>query len=117
MGRAAGPLARWELSKIVTTSPHTNNFRHMLPVRKAYLQKADPTAARIKLAKTRDRIKWWNIVPGDQVRVLADKTNFVREVLSVNKLSNRVYLKREGKVRAGSRNAVLRLQDLLRLGR
>jgi len=44
----------------------------------------------------KDRIKWWNIHPGDKVRVVAGglkDTELVREVLSVDKKLNRVYLK------------------------
>ncbi len=50
---------------------------------------------RINDVKPKDRIKWWNVVPGDQVRVLGDKEGSIREVFRINKLSNRVYLKRQ----------------------
>lgn len=47
----------------------------------------------IKAAKPQDRIKYWNIVPGDRVRIIGDKGGQVQEVAKINKLSNRVYLK------------------------
>lgn len=47
----------------------------------------------VKAVKPRDRIKYWNIVPGDRVRIIGDKEGQVLEVFKINKLSNRVYLK------------------------
>jgi hypothetical protein len=47
----------------------------------------------VKAAKPQDRIKYWNIVPGDRVRITGDKGDQVLEVAKINKLSNRVYLK------------------------
>ena len=47
----------------------------------------------MKSVKPKDRIKWWNIVPGDQVRLLGDTEGTIHEVLSINRLSNRVFLK------------------------
>ena len=60
----------------------------------------------MKACATKDRIKWWNVVPGDQVRILADKSSPVREVLGVNKVTNRVYLKSDKKVRFSFSRAV-----------
>jgi len=51
----------------------------------------------VKAAPARDRIKWWNVVPGDQVRVMGDKKMPMREVLAVNKVSNRVFLQSDKK--------------------
>jgi len=48
---------------------------------------------RIKSVRPKDRIKYWNVVPGDQIRLLGDKTNTLHEVLSINKVSNRVFVK------------------------
>ena len=91
-------------TKAVTSSPFTSNFRHLLPVRKEFLERdkvtLDPPP---KAAATKDRIKWWNIVPGDQVRVMAHKDGPIRDVVAVNKISNRVYLRRSAnKVRIDS---------------
>lgn len=52
----------------------------------------------IKAVKVQDRIKWWNIVPGDQVRLLGDKEGTIHEVQSINRLSNEVFLKKEQNV-------------------
>lgn len=50
----------------------------------------DPT---VKAVPMRDRIKYWNIVPGDKVCVFGDKTNTIHEVMSVNKITNQVFMK------------------------
>ncbi|KAF7776307.1 hypothetical protein Agabi119p4_4700 [Agaricus bisporus var. burnettii] len=47
----------------------------------------------IKSVKPKDRIKYWNVVPGDQIRLLGDSSNRLHEVLSINKISNRVFVK------------------------
>ena len=52
-------------------------------------------APTVKVVKQQDRIKYWNIVPGDFVRLRGDSKGVVHEVHRVNKLSNRVILKRE----------------------
>lgn len=48
-----------------------------------------------KDTKPKDRIKHWNIVPGDFVKIRGETNGPVHEVHRVNKLSNRVILKRE----------------------
>ena len=48
-----------------------------------------------KDTKPKDRIKYWNIVPGDFVKLRGDTNATVHEVHKVNKLTNRVILKRE----------------------
>jgi hypothetical protein len=40
----------------------------------------------------KDRIKFWNIVPGDKIRLLGDSTQKIHEVFRVNKLDNTVHL-------------------------
>lgn len=47
---------------------------------------------KFKDVKPKDRIKWWNIVPGDHVRVSGDPDGAIHEVKAINKYSNRVYL-------------------------
>lgn len=59
----------------------------------------------LKPINPKDRIKYWNIVPGDRIGLLGDRFKTIHEVLSINKLTNRVYLKGaqnegEGAVRA-----------------
>lgn len=93
----AKPFSRNELRAIVSNSPVTSNFRHLLPINKRFLQKTSDGTT-VKAAPARDRIKWWNVVPGDQVRVMGDKKMPMREVLAVNKVSNRVFLQSDKKV-------------------
>ena len=95
----ARPFSRNELQRIVSTSSITTNFRHLLPISKRTLRKNPAEGGDTKAAPAKDRIKWWNIVAGDQVRVMGDKKMPVREVLAVNKVSNRVFLQSDKKVR------------------
>ncbi|KAI0347063.1 hypothetical protein BDW22DRAFT_1367342 [Trametopsis cervina] len=78
-----------------STSVYTRSLRHANAVLPRFWGKRvawqDP---RLKDVKPKDRIKWWNIVPGDQVRLRGDTENVLREVQSVNKLTNTVYLRR-----------------------
>ena len=60
----------------------------------------------IKSAKPKDRIKYWNIVPGDQVRIRGEESKTIYEVMSINKLSNQIRLKIPSSV-SGNRNVDL----------
>lgn len=83
-----------------STSVWTRSLRHVdavLP--RSWSKRVSFDDPRIKDVKPKDRIKWWNIVPGDQVRVRGDPHGTLREVQLVNKLSNMVYLKRRTEVR------------------
>jgi len=53
----------------------------------------------IKAVRVKDRIKFWNVVPGDRIRIRGDSRNTIHEVLSINKFTNRVYLKGTIRVR------------------
>ena len=90
---AAKILGSNEVFRAWTTSPYTKTFRHLLPYNR-HLEKRktfrDPI---IKSVKPKDRIKYWNIVPGDQVRIRGEETKSIYEVMSVNRLSNQVRLK------------------------
>ncbi|KAH9938653.1 uncharacterized protein B0H18DRAFT_1112783 [Fomitopsis serialis] len=44
----------------------------------------------IKFVKPKDRIKYWNIIPGDQVRLRNDRSGRIYQVNMINRLSNRV---------------------------
>lgn len=53
-----------------------------------------------KVVPVKDRIKYWNIVPGDQIRLLGrrrggrrDENEVLHEVVAVNKFRNRVYVR------------------------
>ena len=85
-----------ELAYAATTQVFTRNFRHLLPVPRFLVRGPFmPGQPKPKDTKPTDRIKYWNIVPGDFVRLRGDTKSVVHEVFRVNKLSNRVILKRE----------------------
>ena len=75
-----------------TTSIYTQSLRHVKASLPRFWNKrvawTDPAP---KDVKPKDRIKWWNIVPGDQVRIRGEEE--LREVQAVNKLRNMVYLR------------------------
>lgn len=83
-----------------TTSPYLTNLNHLLPIPKAWLKRRSIYDPKLKSVRTRDRIRYWNIVPGDQIRIRGDKTNALHEVLSINRLSNRVFVKGGANVRS-----------------
>ncbi|KAG7096659.1 hypothetical protein E1B28_004074 [Marasmius oreades] len=89
-------LARNDITSAITKSPWTTNFRHLLPVTKRLKRALErPTWKTFskKVAETRDRIKYWNVVPGDQIRLLRDTRGTLQEVLAINKFRNRVYVR------------------------
>ncbi|TFK43276.1 hypothetical protein BDQ12DRAFT_674687 [Crucibulum laeve] len=86
-------FTRRALLGAATTSPWTTNMRHLLPIPKQWLRRSSPKDPVIKSVRPKDRIKYWNIVPGDQIRLLGDKKNAIHEVLSINRISNRVFVK------------------------
>ncbi|KZT27001.1 hypothetical protein NEOLEDRAFT_1131498 [Neolentinus lepideus HHB14362 ss-1] len=102
-------LRRNQLVRAATSSPVLRDFRHLDSIPRWWLKRTsfhDPTS---KAVQTHDRIKYWNIVPGDQVRVLGDREGMVREVLSINRFANRVYLrapKNEGENKQSSPQAL-----------
>ena len=75
-------------------SPWTRDLRHVKAVipRLWNKQRVSFLLPKFKDVKPKDRIKWWNIVPGDQVRVAGDPDGHIHEVRGINKFSNRVYL-------------------------
>ncbi|TEB04028.1 hypothetical protein FA13DRAFT_1760444 [Coprinellus micaceus] len=76
-----------------TTYPYTTNLNHLLTVPKRGGVRRSIYDPRLKSVRTKDRIRFWNVVPGDQIRIRGDKTNALHEVLSINRLSNRVFVK------------------------
>lgn len=98
MPSAAGSFTRSQLLNATTSQPWTKNFRHMLHFPKKFLKRFGMRDASIKSVRPRDRIKYWNIVPGDQIRLLGDKKNTLHEVLSINRFSNRVFVKGQANV-------------------
>jgi hypothetical protein len=88
------PLTPAQVRGAITSNPWTKDFRHLQPFPLSYLKRYSFKDNLVKASKPKDRIKYWNIVPGDQVRILGDKDDKILEVAKINKLSNRVYLKR-----------------------
>ncbi|KAG6818845.1 hypothetical protein H0H93_001082, partial [Arthromyces matolae] len=86
-------LTRRQVQQATTAQPWTKNFRHLLPIPKKFLKRFSIRDPLPKTVRPRDRIKYWNIVPGDQIRLLGDKNNTLHEVLSINRFSNRVFVK------------------------
>ncbi|OJT10480.1 hypothetical protein TRAPUB_12918 [Trametes pubescens] len=90
------PISAKELAYAATTQAFTRNFRHLLPVPRFLVRGPFlPGQSRPKDTKPKDRIKHWNIVPGDFVRLRGDTKGAIHEVFRVNKISNRVLLKKE----------------------
>lgn len=78
-----------------SSSPWTRDLRHVTAVIPRFWTKKNVWGDRyVKAVKNSERIKWWNIVPGDRVRVLGDPESTIHEVSQINRLTNRVYLKR-----------------------
>jgi hypothetical protein len=86
-------LTAAQVRSAITSNPWTKDFRHLQPFPVHYLKRYSFKDNLVKAAKPQDRIKYWNIVPGDRVRITGDKGGQVLEVAKINKLSNRVYLK------------------------
>lgn len=86
-------LGRNEVFQAWTTSPYTKSFRHLLPYNRQWERRMTFRDPIIKSSKPKDRIKYWNIVPGDQVRIRGEESKTIYEVLSINRLSNQVRLK------------------------
>ncbi|EIN10386.1 hypothetical protein PUNSTDRAFT_125264 [Punctularia strigosozonata HHB-11173 SS5] len=87
------PLTRSEVVRAATREIVTRDFRHLLSFPSRWTKRSSFKDPKVKTVHHKDRVKWWNIVPGDRVRVLGDPTRSVHEVSAVNKLGNRVYLK------------------------
>lgn len=86
-------LGKSEVFGAWTTNPYTRSFRHMLGYNRHWDRRYTFRDPKVKSAKTKDRVKFWNIVPGDQVRVKTEADRNIYEVLSINRLSNFVRLK------------------------
>ncbi|KAH9978093.1 hypothetical protein BGW80DRAFT_1165908 [Lactifluus volemus] len=87
------PLTVAQIRGAVTSNPWTKDFRHLQSFPVNYLKRYSFKDMRVRAAKPKDRIKYWNIVPGDRVRIRGDKDGKILEVAKINKLSNFIYLK------------------------
>lgn len=92
-------------------TPWTRDLRHVTAVIPRLWNKSRQTwlEPKFKDVKPKERIKWWNIVPGDSVRVLGDPDGLVQQVHAINKFSNRVFLKRQNVSRVAVRGRFGRL--------
>jgi hypothetical protein len=86
-------LSRVQVLRATTTSPWTKDFRHLLPIPRRWTKRVTFKNPHIKVVAPQQRIKYWNIVPGDRIRVRGEPEGTIHEVLSINRLSNRVFLK------------------------
>ncbi|KAG8703204.1 hypothetical protein FRC08_003010 [Ceratobasidium sp. 394] len=81
----------------LTVSRVTKDFRHLTRGPRFQQRSRSPSiiSSRPTFPKPSDRIKYWNIVPGDFVRVVrgANADNQKREVLSIDKTRNLVNVK------------------------
>ncbi|TFK29246.1 hypothetical protein FA15DRAFT_632108 [Coprinopsis marcescibilis] len=87
-----------------TNNPFLTNWNHLLTIPKAWRRRNALYDPKLKSVRTRDRIRCWNIVPGDQIRIRGDDSKTLHEVLSINRLSNRVFVK--GAVNSEKENEV-----------
>lgn len=86
-------LLKSQIFKMTTQDPIMRNMDHLKIVPRHWTRRVtfnDPT---VKAVPMRDRIKYWNIVPGDKVCIFGDKNNTIHEVMSVNKITNQVFMK------------------------
>ena len=86
--------SRHQALRIVTSTPWTKDLRHVTAViPRSWARPVNGVGSKVKSVKPKDRIKWWNIIPGDQVRLRGDPEGAVHEVRKINKLTNRVFIK------------------------
>jgi hypothetical protein len=85
-------LTRAQVFRSTTTSPHTKTLDHLRTFPRAWLKRSSHKDPHMSTVRPADRISWWNIVPGDKIGLRGDKDGVIHDVLSVNKLSNRVFL-------------------------
>ncbi|GBE79142.1 predicted protein [Sparassis crispa] len=89
------PVTNAQFRAAITSVGWTRNFLHLDPIPRHWTIRQSRSEPKNTAVKVKDRIKWWNIVPGDQVRLRGDPEGTIHEVDKVNKFNNRVYLKRE----------------------
>ncbi|TFY52113.1 hypothetical protein EVJ58_g10189, partial [Rhodofomes roseus] len=84
-----------QVARAWTGSPLTKDFRHLLRIPPQWQKRVSRLDPVIKFVKPKDRIKYWNIIPGDQVRLRNDRSGKIYQVNMINRLSNRIMLKME----------------------
>ena len=93
-------LTRRTALNATTKNPALTNFNHLRSIPRAWLVRRSKHDPKLKSVRATDRIKFWNIVSGDRIRLRGDGDSTIHEVLSINRLSNRVFLKGPTTVRA-----------------
>lgn len=86
-------LTRRTALNATTKNAALSNFNHLRSIPRAWLIRRSKQDPKLKSVRAKDRIKFWNIVPGDRIRLRGDGDSTIHEVLSINRLSNRVFLK------------------------
>jgi len=86
-------LTRRTALNATTKNPALCNFNHLRNIPRVWLIRRTKHDPKLKSVRATDRIKFWNIVPGDHIRLRGDEDSTIHEVLSINRLSNRVFLK------------------------
>ena len=76
----------------IEESPWTYNWHHLVPISHSYLSRLKKQNNTLPI-RPKDRIKQWNIVPGDRVRVRGEEAGSIRQVFGINRYNNFVYLK------------------------
>ncbi|KZT12707.1 uncharacterized protein LAESUDRAFT_718995 [Laetiporus sulphureus 93-53] len=86
---------RAQVAQAFTANGLTRDFRHLLPIPRALAIRRTWHENPLNVVKPKERIKYWNIVPGDQVRIRGDPHGTLYEVNMINRLTNRVLLRTE----------------------
>lgn len=86
-------ISKWKVLRATTSNPFVRDFRHLLPVPHRWFKISDWANPRLQSVRPKDRIKYWNIAPGDKIVDRLDKTKTIEEVTAVNRFSNKVFLK------------------------
>jgi len=76
----------------IEESPWTRNWQHLTPLRRQKPTRMSPAQAPTPVP-VKDRIRQWNIIPGDRIRIRGDKESVIQEVLGINRYRNLVFLK------------------------
>ncbi|PCH41177.1 hypothetical protein WOLCODRAFT_24546 [Wolfiporia cocos MD-104 SS10] len=103
---------RMQVRDAFTSSPWTRDFRHLNAIPRPWTKRTSWYDHVPKIVKPHDRIKYWNIVPGDQVRLLGDREGTIYQVNMINRLANRVLLRMEQDRMSGSDVEKLRSKNV-----
>ncbi|KIY71808.1 hypothetical protein CYLTODRAFT_389765 [Cylindrobasidium torrendii FP15055 ss-10] len=82
------------IQQATSSTQFVSHFQHLMPIHyKTLKDSAKYTEMRTpKVTAAKDRIKYWNIVPGDQVHIRGDPSNGIHTVKAVNRFTNRVFM-------------------------